>query len=376
MTDISVIILVGQENLHMQRCMEKLATLFPRQIFVVESQEDDGGHQLAIDTAARLGWRVQEDDQSSAVHLRPSPTLSLAPHPSPTLSLVFHAWPGTQTRQFNWALDNLPIQTKWVLRLDADEYLCPELINEIKQKLDNLPEDVTGVVFKRRHFFLGKWMKRGTYPVRLLRLFRRGKARCEQRLMDEHIELLEGRSVEFEGDFADHNLNDIGWWTAKHNGYALREAVDLLDLEYGILEGSNAADAAGSKVQTACGLVQTRLTPLVQDGSNGLRPGSNASGKSTLELPSRLDGQAAEKRARKMRYARMPLFWRAFAYFCSRYFLRGGFLEGKEGFLWHFLQGWWYRTMVDAKVFEIKRESGGDRDKMLALLRGKYGMKI
>ena len=72
----------------------------------------------------------------------------------------------------------------------------------------------------------------------------------------------------------------------------------------------------------------------------------------------------------------MPLFWRAFAYFCYRYFVRGGFLEGKEGFLWHFLQGWWYRTLVDAKVFEIKRESGGDRDRMLTLLRGKYGMKI
>ena len=77
-----------------------------------------------------------------------------------------------------------------------------------------------------------------------------------------------------------------------------------------------------------------------------------------------------------MRYARMPLFWRAFAYFCYRYFLRGGFLEGKEGFLWHFLQGWWYRTLVDAKVWEIRRESGGDPQKMRALLRGKYGMKI
>jgi len=180
--------------------------------------------------------------------------------------------------------------------------------------------------------------------------------------MDEHIELLEGRSVTFDGDFADHNLNDIGWWTAKHNGYALREAVDLLDLEYGILEGSNAADAAGSRVQT-------RLTPLVQEGST-------AAGKQTLELPCRLQGQAAEKRAKKMRYARMPLFWRAFAYFCYRYFLRGGFLEGKEGFLWHFLQGWWYRTLVDAKVWEIKRASGGDPQKMLALLRDKYGMKI
>ena len=57
-----------------------------------------------------------------------------------------------------------------------------------------------------------------------------------------------------------------------------------------------------------------------------------------------LEGQAAEKRRKKMRYVRMPLFWRAFAYFCFRYFLRGGFLEGKEGFLWHFLQGWFNRT--------------------------------
>jgi len=356
--------------------MEKLVAFSPRQIFVVESQEDDGGHQIALDSAAKLGWRVQEDDQSSAVHLQPSPTLSLAPHPSTTLSLVFHAWPGTQARQFNWALDNLPIQTKWVLRLDADEYLCPELIVEIKSKLETLPDDVTGVAFHLRRVFMGRVIRRGLPRIKMIRLFRFGKARCEQRLMDEHIELLEGRSVTFDGDFADHNLNDIGWWTAKHNGYALREAVDLLDLEYGILEGSNAADAAGSKVQTACGLVQTRLTPLVQEGSNGLRPGSNAAGKPTLELSGGLEGQAAEKRAKKMRYARMPLFWRAFAYFCYRYFVRGGFLEGKEGFLWHFLQGWWYRTLVDAKIFEIKRESGGDRDKMLAILRGKYGMKI
>jgi len=273
-------------------------------------------------------------------------------------------WEGLYARQFNWALDHLPIQTKWVLRLDADEYLYPALIGEIKTKLGVLPNDVTGVAFKRRHIFLGRWVKSGTYPVTLLRLFRYGKARCEQRLMDEHIELLEGRAVEFEGDFADHNLNDIGWWTAKHNGYALREAVDLLDLEYGLLEGSIAHDDAGSRVQM-------RLTPLVQNGSNA----ADAAG-SKVQMRGALEGQAAEKRAKKMRYARMPLFWRAFAYFCYRYFLRGGFLEGKEGFLWHFLQGWWYRTLVDAKIFEIKRASGGDREKMLALLRGKYGMKI
>jgi len=243
----------------------------------------------------------------------------------------------THAPQFNWALDNLPIQTKGVLRLDADEYLTAGLIDEIKEKLDKLPDDVTGCVFNRGHVFLGRWIRRGgTYPVKLLRLFQFGKARCEQRLMDEHIELLEGRSVEFKGDFADHNLNDIGWWTVKHNGYALREAVDLLDLEFRLLSHET--------------------HEISQKGELG--------------------HQAIGKRVQKLKYARLPLFWRAFAYFSYRYFLRGGFSEGKEGFLWHFLQGWWYRTLVDTKVWEITRESGGDREKMLALLRGKYGMKV
>jgi glycosyltransferase involved in cell wall biosynthesis len=211
--DISVVVLTYNEEIHIHRCLENVAP-WVRDVFVVDCVSTD--RTVAI--AGELGAKV-----------------------------VQNPWPGTQAEQFNWALDNLLVKSKWVLRLDADEYLYPELIEEIQTKLDGLPEDVTGVVFKRRHIFLGKWMKRGTYPVKLLRLFKYGKARCEQRLMDEHIELLEGRSVEFKGDFADHNLNDIGWWTAKHNGYALREAVDLLDLEYGILGGSNAAGAAGSK---------------------------------------------------------------------------------------------------------------------------------
>jgi hypothetical protein len=185
--------------------------------------------------------------------------------------------------------------------------------------------------------------------------------------MDEHIELLEGRSVTFDGDFADDNLNDIGWWTAKHNGYALREAVDLLDLEYGLLEGDETTEGAEDVVAVGSGSRQY--------GGRGTGLKEQAAG-CNRQSAGGLEGQAAAKRRKKMKYARMPLFWRAFAYFCYRYFLRGGFLEGKEGFLWHFLQGWWYRTLVDAKVWEIKRASGGDPQKMLALLRDKYGMKI
>ena len=329
--DLSVIILTYNESIHIERCINNVSEI-AETAFVVDSLSTDN----TVEISKCLGAQVFQNK-----------------------------WEGLYARQFNWALENLPIKTEWVLRLDADEYLYPELIDEIKAKLASLPEDVTGVAFKRRHIFLGRWMRRGTYPVTLIRLFRYGKARCEQRLMDEHIELLEGRSVTFDGDFADHNLNDIGWWTAKHNGYALREAVDLLDLEFGLLEGNETTEGAEDVVAVGSGSRQY--------GGAGLKEqvaGCNRQSAGGLE------GQAAEKRRKKMKYARMPLFWRAFAYLCYRYFLRGGFLEGKEGFLWHFLQGWWYRTLVDAKVWEIRRESGGDPQKMLAILRGKYGMKI
>jgi hypothetical protein len=86
--------------------------------------------------------------------------------------------------------------------------------------------------------------------------------------------------------------------------------------------------------------------------------------------------QAAAKRRMKLKYARAPLFWRALVYFCMRYFVRGGFLEGREGFMWHFFQGLWYRMLVDARIWEIKRDSGGDREKMLELLRTRFGLRI
>ena len=350
--DISIIILTFNEELHIRRCIENVAPL-ARDVFVVDCFSTDTTVEIADECGA---------------------------------SVVQNPWPGAQALQFNWALDHLPIRTKWVLRLDADEYLSSELIEEITSKLETLPEEVTGVALHLRRVFMGRVIRRGMPRIKMIRLFRYGKARCEQRLMDEHIELLEGRSVTFDGDFADDNLNDIGWWTAKHNGYALREAVDLLDLEFGLLEGNETTEGAEDEVAVGSGSRQyggaegTGDEVAVGSGNQQSAVGSgsqqSAVGSGSRQSAGGLEGQAAAKRRKKMEYARMPLFWRAFAYFCYRYFLRGGFLEGSEGFLWHFLQGWWYRTLVDAKVWEIKRASGGDPQKMLALLRDKYGMSL
>lgn len=300
MLDLSVIILTYNEEIHIRRCLENVKPI-AKKIFVVGSLSTDKTKEIALSLGAEV---------------------------------VEHAWPGNQAEQFNWALDNLPISTQWVLRLDADEYLLPELVEELQEKLPTLPEDVTGIIFNRRHIFMGKWMKRGIYPVKLLRAFRYGKGMCEQRLMDEHIQLTEGRAVEFEHDFCDHNLNNLSWFCHKHVNYAIREAVDLLDME---LDLTGAAETDSEK----------EISP-----------------------------QALAKRMKKHQYAKQPLFWRAFAYFCYRYFLKGACLDGKVGFIWTFLQGWWYRTLVDAKVFEIKRQCGNDREKIKALLLREYGIRL
>ena len=300
MLDLSVIILTYNEELHIRRCLENVLPI-ARKIYVIDCFSTDKTKEIA----SKLGAEVVE-----------------------------HEWPGNQAEQFNWALNNLPIDTRWVLRLDADEYLLPELVQELQEKLPTLPDDVTGIIFNRRHIFMGKWMRRGIYPVKLLRVFRYGKGMCEQRLMDEHIPLTEGHAVEFEHDFCDHNLNNLSWFCHKHVNYAIREAVDLLDIE---LDLTGAAE---------------------KDDHKEISP------------------QALAKRMKKHKYARQPLFWRSFAYFCYRYFLKGACLDGKVGFIWTFLQGWWYRTLVDAKVFEIKRQCGTDREKIKALLRRDYGITL
>lgn len=300
MLDLSVIILTYNEELHIRRCLENVLP-FAKKVFVVDCFSTDKTKEIA----SHLGAVVVE-----------------------------HAWPGNQAEQFNWALDNLPVSTEWVLRLDADEYLLPELVEELREKLPTLPEDVTGIIFNRRHIFMGQWMRRGIYPVKLLRAFRYGKGMCEQRLMDEHIQLTEGRAVEFAHDFCDHNLNNLSWFCHKHVNYAIREAVDLLDIE---LDLTGAAESDNGK----------EISP-----------------------------QALAKRMKKHQYAKQPLFWRSFAYFCYRYFLKGACLDGKVGFIWTFLQGWWYRTLVDAKVFEIKRQCGNDKEKIKALLRREYGIRL
>jgi glycosyltransferase involved in cell wall biosynthesis len=222
------------------------------------------------------------------------------------------AWVNYAT-QFNWALSQLGQDTDWVLRLDADEYLTPELAAEIRDRLPGIGNDIDGVHCGRRIRFQGQLIRLGgVSPIRVLRLFRYGRGQCENRWMDEHIKVA-GPVADFRGEIIDDNLNSLTWWTEKHNRYASREAVDLLNLEYGFMPRDSVAQ---------------------------LRGGSQAGVKRWLK---------------EAVYSRMPRGFRAFAYFFYRYVIRLGFLDGSQGAVFHVLQGFWYRYLVDAKVSEVKK---------------------
>ena len=149
MVDVTVIILTKNEELHLGRCLERLRALGPRRVVVVDSESTDA----TADLARREGAEV-----------------------------IIHPWPGNQAAQFNWALDNLPILTEWVLRLDADEYLSPELTEEIRAKLPEMPADVSALVLPLGRYFLNRRLRHGIVNgIAMVRMFRRGCCRYEQR---------------------------------------------------------------------------------------------------------------------------------------------------------------------------------------------------
>lgn len=296
MLDLSVIILTGNEELHIKRCLENVLQV-AKEVFVIDCYSNDRTVEIALQYK--------------------------------NVTVLQNIWVNYAT-QFNWALENAPITTEWILKLDADEYLSTDLIKRMQKELSTLPDEISAINIRLKHVFLGKFIKGGTGKKYMTRIFRKGRAVSENRQMDEHLELTSGKLIVWEEAFYDDNLNNLKWWTNKHNSYAIREAADLLDIEYS-------------------------LTTYKKNG---------------------LTGQAAYQRSMKFRYAKMPLFWRAFAYFCIRYFLKGGFLEGKEGFLWCFLQGWWYRTLVDAHIFEIKKKTGGDKEKIRELFKTEYNINL
>jgi glycosyltransferase involved in cell wall biosynthesis len=299
MIDLSVIILTHNESKHIGRCIQSLQQVTDK-IFIVDSFSTDD----TVSIAENLGATVIQN---------------------PWVSYSF---------QFNFGIANNPFQTAWLMRMDADEYITTELANELKASLGQVSAGVSGLYVKRRVIFMDKWIRRGGYyPIWLLRIWRRGIGTCEELWMDEHIKLSSGTVQNLKNDIVDHNLNNLTWWTQKHNNYAIREVIDLLNIKY------------------------------------------NFDSKPTVD-PKFWGTQEQRTRYLKVKYSKMPLFTRPFIYFSYRYFLKLGFLDGLKGIIWHFLQGFWYRFLVDAKIYEVYYRAGKDKEQIMEHFRTEYGKDL
>jgi glycosyltransferase involved in cell wall biosynthesis len=206
--------------------------------------------------------------------------------------------------QRNWAIDNLPVSRPWQLHLDADECMDDQLVAAI-QALPDEPEHA-GYFLPRYLRFLGRVLRHGGMsPTWHLRLFRAGVGRCEDRRYDQHFLLRSGTTGQLPGAMIDDIRMPLTEWIARHNRWADSEVAEL-----------DSEEASG------------RLQP-------------DAHGN-----------PAQRKRFFRKKYDQMPLFIRPFALFAYRYLLRLGFLDGIEGLIFWVLQTFWFRFLIDAKIWE------------------------
>jgi glycosyltransferase involved in cell wall biosynthesis len=289
MVDLTVVILTKNEEKNLRKCIESFCGIAKRFV-IVDSFSTDGTEDLCK--------KLDSDLQKSGSKL----------------DFYQNKWVDYAT-QLNWGLTKTNITTEWSMRMDADEELMEELSQEIASELPKLNAGINGVILRRRVYFMGRWIKHGgRYPELLLRIFRTGKALCEQKIMDEHMILSDGETVEFKNDLIDNNIKDLEWWTNKHNWYSNREVLD-------------------HQMTVEKSLDKAKLLE---------------NGKSTK--------QAKMKRIVKNNgYYGLPKFFRAHIYFIYRYYIKLGFLDGQEGRIYHFLQAYWYRFLVDAKIYECEK---------------------
>jgi glycosyltransferase involved in cell wall biosynthesis len=207
------------------------------------------------------------------------------------------------SEQRNWAIDNLKMKHSWQMHLDSDEILSNELIKEILQLESE--DDVDGYFIPRLTYFLGRPIYHGgMFPVWHMRLFRNGKGRCENRRYDQHFQVV-GKTEKLSAPMIDYQRMSLGEWTIRHNRWSDMEVDEQL-----------------------------------QPSTDGVIRGN-------------LSGNPIEKkRGIKETYYRIPQFTRAFLLFLYRYIFRLGFLDGREGLIFFALQTFWFRFLVDAKIFE------------------------
>lgn len=272
MVDMTAIILTKNEEANIERCIGSIKGWIKRIVVV-----DSGSTDKTVELAESLGAEI-------FIH---EPFVDYA-------------------KQFNWAIDNTNIDTKWVFRFDADECVTPKLKDEIIFECEKHTDDeISGFMMRYKIYFMGRFLKHGgAYPFLKITIFKYGKGRFENRAMGEHIVLSEGICANLNEDCEHYDFKNLNAFIDKHNWYATREVDDYFAVRSG---RKNAV----------------------------------------------LDGQPEKaKRLRDGVYYRLPKYYRAKLYYIYKYYFKLGFLDGEAGRIWAFLQAYFYRFVVDAKIYE------------------------
>lgn len=226
---------------------------------------------------------------------------------------------------FQWGLDHLPLVNDWVLILEADQAPTPELEKEIRDLFSQGPEAIgpDGFYIRRKQVFRGKWIRWGGYGSKyLLKLFRRSKSQLDTLEQDTRV-YVDGRVDRLSEPLEEWNRKEdsIFFYLEKHLRYAEAFSQEELKRRQSPVQWKAKPSLFGSPDQRVLWL--------------------------------------------KTIYYRSPLYVRSFVYFLYRYFLRLGFLDGKRGFVFHFLQSFWFRLVIDVRLEELlaagKRANDGTR---------------
>lgn len=278
MKPFSFIILTYNEEIHLQRLLHSISSL-DAPTFILDSGSTDKTLAICEKYQAKTAFHPFEN------------------HP----------------KQWDFALKTFDIKTNWIICLDADQQVSPELLLQLENFKEQNFTDVNGIYFNRKNYFKGSWIKYGGYyPFYLLKMFRYNVGFSDLNENMDHRFIVPGKTVIWKKAYLrEENLkeNQISFWIAKHNIYSnllAQEEVDRLQK---------------LRIQT-------------------LKP--------------KFGGTPDERTAwLKNIWWKLPRYWRPAIYFFYRIFFQLGFLDGKTGIIFHFLQGFWFRLMVDVKIEEL-----------------------
>ena len=251
-----------------------------------------------------------------------------------TANIVQHPFEN-YAAQRNWAQEKLSLRNEWVLHLDAAERATPELYEELRHLFSSSMHNADGFLISRKSVFMGRWIRHGAhYPVYQLRLFKKDKGRCEDRLYDQHF-YVEGNVHILESDIVDTITSDMVAWKSRHKTWAVQEAIEV-----------------------------TR-------NGNHVRPGDRH-----VIAGNRRGNPVERRRALRETYYALPLFIRPVLYYLYRYIFKCGFLDGREGLTFHFFQGFWYRFLVDTRIYDIRKKGRRTHKEVNDVIYELYGIKL